>query len=325
MNKIKFMGKLYSMEYLNNYKNIVFSIIIFTNSFLIPKIVNGQQPFTYTQYMINPLPFNSAFSLVDYDTRSDFMLRKQWLGIHGSPETQFIDGYTPVVKTNGETGAIFENDKIGIESLTQINGFYAQTVKIGKQQFLGLSLNLGFRNYSTNYSSLLVTDPIINQDIKQLRPNLGFGLLYFSENFYAGISAPQLSFNSASNTNISQNNNFRNDFFFTTGISDNLLNDLKIKFATLITYSPGIGLTTDVSSMFSYREVFEVGLNYRTNNEAALIIETRFHSFKFGYSYQFGINPETNVGGSMNATQELNLSFNLGHKRFYVKKSNRVF
>lgn len=286
----------------------------------------GQQAFSYTQYMVNPTPFNSAFSLIDKDTRVDLMLRKQWAGISGAPTTQFVDGFMPIEKTNGAAGIIFENDKIGAESLTQLNGFYAQTVQLGTQHYLALSLNLGIRNYAENYSSLYSTyDPLLKQDIKQTKPNIGFGLLYFSEDFYVGISAPQFTLRFINNTSIIQNNNFRNDYFLTGGITDNMLDGLKLKFATLITFTNGLGATADVSSMFLYRDVFGVGVNYDSHNEAALILSTKFGSFSFGYSYQFGLNTSTNIGGPINGTQELTISYGIEHKRFYVKKDAKVF
>lgn len=297
--------------------NIYFAFIPF-NAF-------SQQAFSYTQYMINPIPFNSAFSSVDNDTRADLMLRKQWAGIVGAPTTQFADGFMPIEKTNGAAGLIFENDKLGFESLTQLNGFYSQSVKIGKQGFLGLSLNLGLRNYSLNYSSAQSSDPSAPQDFRETKPNIGFGLVYFSENFYIGLSAPQFTFNTSSSTLTVKNNNFRNDYFLTAGVTNNLLNGLKWKFATLMTYTSGVGPTADISSMFMYREIFGVGLNYASNNEAALILNAKFRSFSFGYSYQFGLNTANNIGGPTNATQELTLSYSLGHRRFYVKKSSKVF
>ncbi len=275
--------------------------------------------------MINPLPFNSAFSLIDNDSRADLMVRKQWAGVSGAPTTQFVDGYLPIEKSNGAAGLIFENDQIGVESLTQLNGFYGQTVQLGKQHFLAMSLNLGLRNYAANYSSLYSTaDPLLTQDLKQTKPNIGFGLLYFSEDFYIGVSAPQFTLKFSGNSSL-PNNNFRNDYFLSAGITDNLLNGLKLKFATLVTYTSGVGSTIDVSSMFYYRELFGFGANYASNNEAAFIVSTKFKSFSFGYSYQFGLNAENNIGGPTNATQELTISYGLGHKRFYVKKSNKVF
>ena len=38
-------------------------------------------------------------------------------------------------------------------------------------------------------------DPLFNSDIRQTTPNFGFGIYYYTDKYYAGISAPNLMYN----------------------------------------------------------------------------------------------------------------------------------
>jgi len=69
-----------------------------------------------------------------------------------------------------------------------------------------------------------------------------------------------------------------------------------------------------------------LGVNYRTNNDAALIITTDFSSFYVGYSYQFGVST-TSIGGYSNATQEITLGFRISKKSkdAIIQRNPKIF
>ncbi len=286
--------------------------------------VHGQQAFSYTQYMNDLTPINPASTLFDGDGGFNLLARKQWAGIVGAPTTLFFDGNLPIKATNGTAGFVFENNKFGPENLTELNGFYAQSVRLGWEQYLALSLNVGLRSYTANNTQLDPTDKALGPDINQSKPNLGFSVLYYSKTAYVGLSVPELTIRNLGKASVTNNNYFRNNYFLTAGITQELSEGIKIKPALLVSYTRGLPLITDISAMASFNDVFGVGLNYRTNNEAALIVSTDFLLFHVGYSYQFGVSGTT-IGGFTNTTQEITIGYRLSHKRFNIDRVKRVF
>lgn len=283
-----------------------------------------QQTFSYTQYMNDLTPINPASTMVEDVGSFNLLARKQWAGVAGAPTTLFFDGNLPVRSTNGSAGFVFENNKFGVESLTSLNAFYAQSVRLGWDKYLALSLNVGYRSYIANYTQLDPNDKALGPDINQSKPNLGFSIMYYSKTAYIGLSVPQLTVRNLGKASVLDNNYFRNNYFITGGITQEISDGIKIKPATLISYTRGLPLLADVSAMAMFNDQFGVGLNYRTNNEAALLISTDFLLFHVGYSYQFGVSGAT-IGGFTNATQEITIGYRLTPKKFNIDKVKRVF
>ena len=280
----------------------------------------GQQSFSYTQYMNNLTPLNSAYALMDNDGSFNMLARKQWAGINGAPTTLFFNGNIPLESINGSAGLIFENDKFGPENLTEINAFYAQSVQLGAGNFLAVSLNMGFKNYVANYSQLDPNDPALT-DIRENKPNLGFGVLYYTKAFYIGVSVPELTIRNLGEASLLDNNYFRNNYFFTAGITATLSEGIKFKPAALVSYTRGVPLITDMSGTLEFADFLGLGLNYRTNNDAALIISTDFSVFHIGYSYQFATSGTT-IGSYSNATQEITFGIRFGKRGLHANTEN---
>jgi len=287
----------------------------------------GQQTFSYTQYMNNLTPINPAYSLVDDQASFNMIARRQWAGVEGAPTTLFFNGNIPLPGMNGSTGLVVENDKFGVENLTEINAFYAQSVKLADNQFLAVSFTLGYKNYVANYSQLDPNDPALSPDIRESQPNVGFGVMYYAKDYYIGVSVPELTVRNLGEASLLDNNYFRNNYFITGGVTLDVIDGLKFKPAALVSYTRGVPLIADMSATILMKDFLGVGVNYRTNNDAALIITTDFSSFYVGYSYQFGLS-STSIGGYSNATQEISLGFRFGSKtktHVDVERTPKVF
>jgi type IX secretion system PorP/SprF family membrane protein len=300
------------------------SLFIFLNSIFLKGF--GQETFSYTQYMLNPLPLNSAASLQDERGNLDLLARKQWQGINGAPATFFIDGSLPIKSLNGAVGIIAENDKFGPENLTEFNFFYAQGVKIGDNQVLGLSLSLGDKIYTANYSAYNPIDPALTPNINQNKPNLGFSLLYYSPTKYIGFSVPELILPNLGNGSISNNNYFRKNYFIMGGFTTKVAKGILFKPSALISYTRGFPIISDITGLLSFKNTLGVGLDYKTNNEIALILSYDFDYFRIGYSYQSSLASQ-DFGGLVVATQELTIKYYLSKKNFDLEKAKikRVF
>jgi type IX secretion system PorP/SprF family membrane protein len=273
----------------------------------------AQQFFSYSQYMNNLAPLNSAYSLIDKNGSVNALLRRQWVGIEGSPSTFIFNGNLPIESINASAGLIVMNDQFAVEHLTEINGFFAKGIQLGRNSYLGVSLNAGIRRYVANYSSLDGTDPLFRNDISENKPNIGFGVMFYSDHYYLGISAPELSITQLGNASVQNIDYFRNHYNFAGaylfGSEDD---DVRAKPAALATYTKGVPFIMDFSTTLYLKNTLGIGANYRSNNEMSGIISVTSDVIKLGYSYQFG-TASNNLGGRLsNATHEVTLTYRFG-------------
>lgn len=279
--------------------------------FLITGMAKAQQPFTYTQYMDNTTPLNPAYAMIQKGGSINTMVRKQWIGVDGAPTTYLVNGNLPIESINASAGLIASNDLIGVERLTEVNAFFAKGIKLSDKNNLAVAINAGFRNYVANYSQIDDTDPNFSTDIREVKPNVGFGVLYYTNSYYLGVSVPELNVRDLGTASQQDVTNFRNHYYFTGGISTQLNDDYIVKYYTLVAYTRDIPVIADVSGIFYLKSALGIGFTYRTNNEVAGILKFNFDQYYLGYSYQVGTST-ANIGGFNNATHELTFSMRFG-------------
>ncbi|MBV8391365.1 MAG: PorP/SprF family type IX secretion system membrane protein, partial [Mucilaginibacter sp.] len=243
-----------------------------------------QQEFGYTQYMDNLTPFNQAYSMLDKAGSVSTLVRKQFVGIQGAPSTFIFSGNLPIESINGASGLLVMNDQFAIESNTQFSAYFAKSIQMSDADFLAVSISGGIKSYRANFSTLDPTDPQFRNDVRETRPNLGFGVMYYSDNYYVGLSMPELTITGLGAANVQNNTNFRNHYYFSGGFIMPLAEDIKLKPAALVAYAQGVPVTANISGTIFLKDVLGIGLNYRSDNEAAGIICINMNSFKLGYS-----------------------------------------
>ncbi len=271
-----------------------------------------QQAFSYTQYMDNLAPFNPAYSLLDKAGSINTLARKQWVGIDGAPVTYLINGNLPIEPIDAAAGLIVFNNQLAIEHQTEANAYFAKGIQLNSESHLAVSLNAGLRNYTANYSSLDSNDPIFRNDVRGTSPNIGFGVMYYTNWYYLGISAPELTITSLGTASIQNSTNFRSHYYFSGALLSDINEDIKFKPATLVAYAKGVPLVADISGTLYMKETLGIGINYRTDKTMAGILTINFNAFHAGYSYQLGTS-SANLGGFNNATHEISISYRFGN------------
>jgi len=272
-----------------------------------------QSAASYTQYMDNLTPLNSAYSLLDKAASVNLLGRTQYVGIQGAPNTFIFDGNVPIENIDGAAGLIINNDNFAIEHQTEVNAYFSKAVQLSADHYLAVSLDAGFRNYIADYSGLAPGDPAFANDVRETKASVGFGVLYYTDTYYFGVSVPQLTLRDLGSGSILDNNYFRNHYYFSGAFIGNLEDngDIKIKPAALVSYSRGVPLIADMSATIYFKSILGLGVNYRTNGEMAGILSYNFGAFHIGYSYQFGTTSD-DLGGLSNATHEITLGYRFG-------------
>jgi len=268
--------------------------------------------FTYTQFMDNLTPLNPAASLLDKAGSISTLARKQWVGIDGAPTTYLLNANLPFEDINAATGLIIFNDNFAVEHQTEVNAYFAKAIQLGEIDFLAVSLNAGLRNYTAYYSQLDSSDPEFRTDVRENKPNIGFGIMYYTDTYYVGVSAPELTITSLGTASVQNNNNFVNHYYFSgaylTGEQDD---DIRLKPAFLVSYAKGTTTTADLSGIIYLKDILGIGFDYRTSNQAAGIMTINADGFRIGYSYQFN-TASNDLGGFNIPTHEVTITYRFG-------------
>ncbi len=270
-----------------------------------------QQAFSYNQYADNLITLNPTYSLLDNSGSVSLLGRKQFVGITGAPTTLLFNGSLPLESINATAGIFVVNDQFAIEHLTEINAFFAKAIQLNANSKLAVSLNAGVKNYRADYSSLDSTDPTFGADVRETQPNIGFGIMLFTDRYYVGISVPQLTFQSLG-TASAQNASYLQNHYYIAGAYLFKSEDIGIKPATLISYTKDLPVNFNFSTTIYLKDLLGIGANYNTNRQFAGIISVNTKKFKIGYSYEFGTS-SSNLQGFNNATNEVSLSYRFGN------------
>ncbi|WP_194550823.1 PorP/SprF family type IX secretion system membrane protein [Zobellia nedashkovskayae] len=230
----------------------------------------AQQDAQYTQYMYNTISVNPAYA----GSRGVFSIaalhRSQWVGLDGAPSTQTLNFHTPVSKRIG-LGLSVVNDEIGngTNQDTYVDAAFSYTVKTSDEGKLSFGLKAGGHLLNVDFSKLRnygAESNLPNIDNK-FSPNIGAGVYYHTDHFYAGLSVPnflQTEHFDDSNTNASS---FlaeeRMNFYFITGYVFDVNDRLKFKPAGLVKVVKGAPLQIDLSANFLLNDKFSLGAAYR--------------------------------------------------------------
>ena len=238
--------------------------------------VTAQQDAQYTQYMFNTMSVNPAYAGSRGQLSIAALYRSQWVGLNGSPETFTLNMHSPIRNSNIGYGLSVVNDRIGEGTVqeTYIDGLVSYTVDVSLDGKLSFGLKVGGNLLNLDFEQLrqrFGEEEAVNTDNIENRfsPNVGLGVYYHSNKFYAGLSAPNL----LQTEHFDGGNDDANDtgflakdrinFYMITGYVFDLNNDLKFKPALLTKVVGGAPLQVDVSANFLFAEKFSLGAAYR--------------------------------------------------------------
>ncbi|QEC79665.1 PorP/SprF family type IX secretion system membrane protein [Mucilaginibacter ginsenosidivorax] len=271
-----------------------------------------QQIYNYSQYADNLTAVNPAYSILDKAGSVSVLGRKQFIGIDGAPSSLMLNAIFPIESINGAAGVYVLNDQAAVEKQIEANVFFAKGVQLTQTDYLAVALNLGVRNYVGNYSQLDATDPQFMNDVRETKPNIGFGVMLYSTNYYLGLSVPELTIRSLGTASQQQANYLRTHYYFTGAYLADVSDDVKVKPATLVSYVNGSPVLANISGTLYLKEQLGIGLNYRTDKKAAAMLSVIGKAFRVGYSYQFGTS-SNNLGGVNITTHEVSISYRFGN------------
>ncbi|SMG52281.1 PorP/SprF family type IX secretion system membrane protein [Arenibacter troitsensis] len=261
---------------------------------LLSNRVQSQQDAQYTQYMYNTVSVNPGYAGSRGHISIAALHRSQWVGLDGAPTTQTLNLHSPIGYRGVGLGISIVNDKIGPTSETYFDGDFSYTVYTSQEGRLSFGLkasahmlDIRFSELNQDYTNPGGPDPTLQQDINnKFSPNIGAGIYYHTEKFYAGLSVPRFLQTTHFDGEALSTAKEQMNLYLITGYVFDLNTNLKFKPALLTKVIQGAPLQVDVSANFMLNDKFIVGAAYRW--DAALSAMVGFNisnSFLIGMAY----------------------------------------
>jgi len=256
--------------------------MIIKKSFLAPLLlvfiflesVNAQQDAQYTQYMFNTMSVNPAYAGSRGQLSIAALYRSQWVGLDGAPKSQTLNLHSPIRNSQLGYGISIVNDEIGdgVVQETYFDAVLSYTIDVSLEGKLSFGLKAGGNLLNLDFQGLRNFDvePVSVDNIEnKFSPNVGVGIYYHTNAFYAGLSAPNLlqtdhfDNNSRDANSVQFLSKERINFYLITGYVFDIGGNTKFKPALLTKVVGGAPLQVDFSGSFLFNDKFSIGAAYR--------------------------------------------------------------
>ena len=296
-------------------------LVVFISNF------GNAQDANFSQFYASPTFMNPAFTGTTPHYRLTSIYRNHWLQVPESYETNLVSFEYNLDYYSSGLGILLMNDRakqLGFMSNTALLS-YAYEARISKKQALRFGLQGGYTLRNFDFSQLTFADQINNgggttaEDLNGFREgfaDFNFGVAYYSQYFWAGLSAHH--FHSPRVSNIG-NTEDRYPARFSVHFGGKLAYTERRK--EIFSLNPAISASLQGESF-----VADAGLNFvkeplmlgawaRINNSlesANLLVGFKKRYFRFAYTYDYtlsGLSGESGGSHEISITIEPNKDY----------------
>jgi len=286
----------------------VFVILFFQDT-------KAQQDPQYTQYMYNMNVINPAYAGSKESLSITALYRKQWSGLDGAPETFTFSGHSPISDKIG-LGLSAIKDELGPVKETNVFVDFSYTLQVSDDLYLALGLKAGATFHDIGLTSLELqdpNDPFFSQDISNTYPNIGAGAFFYGDNFYIGLSVPNLLTSVHLDENGLKYGSETNHYFVTAGYVFQVSENVKLKPSGMAKSAFDAPLSFDANLNALFYEKFEIGVSYRLDDSfSGLVGFQATPNIRIGYAYDHVIS---DLDAIASASHEVILTFDLVFKK----------
>ncbi len=252
----------------------------------------------YSQYMLNGLALNPAYA----GSRDVFNIsmgyRNQWVGFDGAPVSQTLSMHTPMKNENIALGLFLNNEQIDVRNNTSLYINYAYRIPLNGGR-LALGLKAGGVNRNVNWSNLSLHDPgdeiFTEPATRDMLPNFGFGIYYYTNRFYMGASIPFFLSDSTRNAKAVQYHDMRNYNYLVTGGVVIGRGGFKLKPSFLVKYNEKSPVQIDANLSFILGDLIWIGASYRVEDALVGLFKVQMNErLRLGYTYDYSLGPLSN-------------------------------
>lgn len=264
---------------------------------LIGFLVFAQHTPINTQYMYHGLLVNPAITGSKGNMVTSFSYRNQWIGNEFTPSTALFSIHAPLKNEKVSVGFQVYDDKVLYSRSTGIGGYFAYRIS-KEEQSLSFGLKLGVYQRNTNWSDVSTidgNDPSFNQSGRTLLLGAGAGVYYRNNEFYFGVSSPELLGGSSVGLDVKEMN-----FMLISGYLFSLSQKVGV-IPNLLIRKAGFGrFQTDFTLLFRINNKFDLGAIYRSKQVLGASLDYRvWFNLQLGYTFDVGygkLNPKGSFG-----------------------------
>jgi type IX secretion system PorP/SprF family membrane protein len=287
-------------------------------SLLIGSAIYAQQNPLQNLYLFDLIYVNPAFAGHDDVLATSAVLRKQWVGFDGAPESFSLAVHSPLKNKNLGLGIQSSYEQIGPRAVTNFAALFAYRVYLNQDTRLNFGLRAGIMNNQFNWAKVKYRD---QQDVVQFggsesvwMPIFDFGVLITSENYFAGLEVANLSQSQWRDVEQSEAHQYIHAKL-AGGYVAKLSDKVSLKPNALVRYAVNSPLQFDLNLNALLLEKLWIGAGYRFNYGILTMLQIRVtRSFDLGYAFDYAFNP---LKSQSSGSHELFLSY-----RFNIFKSN---
>jgi type IX secretion system PorP/SprF family membrane protein len=259
----------------------------------------AQQEQSFTHFMFQQAVYNPAFVGSKPNIEFNGLMRQQWIGMSGAPETFFINIHAPIGFLSGGIGATIINDQIGPFNATGLKLAYAYQTRFWQGE-LSFGISAGMINKVIDYSYFNVqNDPILigANDESGMIFNVDLGLFFQEKDrYYIGLSTTQL--NQGKMTLEGGSTSLKRNVYLHGGYFITLRQLPRIVFhpSAMAVYTVGAPVQINLGVVAEYNKKFWGGVTYRHQSAIGLLVGLNYKQFNVGYAYEINTTLLKNGG-----------------------------
>ena len=288
---------------------------------LLATSVFAQQDPLFSQYMFNKLVVNPGYAGSRELLAFDAIYRNQWVNIEGAPKTISASLHTPLNNPHLALGMSILNDRLGPMKYNSVMATFAYRI-IFPEGKLSFGLQAGIKHSGLDYNNLESfdeSDPLFIYQIKnKVVPDANFGVYYYTDMYYVGLSSHQLLQNqTVVVTDTAGNNQFTKlltHFYGMAGVALPITDYVVFRPSILAKFVKNAPPQLDLNASFLFSKVLWLGVSYRTEKAISLMTEINvLQNLRIGYSYDIWLN-ELKVYNKGSHEIRLSYDFNLNKR-----------
>lgn len=253
------------------------------------------------QYLLNGLAINPAYAGSQEALNIGLYARNQWVGFEGAPSNVTFTLHTPIRDKRVNLGLLVMNDKIGSRTETGFLINYAYRIEMGAGK-LSFGLAAGPTMLSTDKTKLHSVDQgdelLMNPGVRALMPEFSFGLYYYSQKFFTGLSMPLFLMHPFAETTGKYRisiDPLAMNYLFTAGYVFTLSDNFELLPSLLFKTNPANSTQLDLNCNVIFREKVWFGTSLRTTRNMTLLLQYQVNrQFRIAYSYGYEFSELSN-------------------------------
>ncbi len=231
----------------------------------------AQQEDQFTQFMHYKFGVNPGAAGSEETAVISTLVRSQWLGLEGAPQTQLLTFNMPLFSEKVGIGANLLRHSIGMSENYELNGTYAYRIDLGRG-VLGIGVQASVRLLRTDFNEAeaiqpIETDAAIPAGVQsKYVPNFGAGVFYhdLDERFYFGFSMPRFLQN---NIDLADSEGIISreirHYYLMGGAKLALSEQIDLLPHLLLKYVKGAPFDADINVTARFMNKFNTGISYR--------------------------------------------------------------